>query len=76
MRLVEEDLESNPFPLLGDIDPALRGPMADWGMAVLAWTFADGKDGFLVFATRTNEEINQSGSGAILVDPTCAKLSS
>lgn len=41
-------------------------------MAALAWTFADGADGFLIFATRYDASIPTSGSGTSLVaaDPT------
>ena len=72
MRVEEDDLESNPFRLLGSLDSASRGLMGDWGIAVLAWNFADGADGFLIFATRHNEALAESGSGVALLDQNCA----
>ena len=52
MRLEEDDLESNPFHLLRQLKSTAGGSMEDWGMALLAWAFADGSEGFLLFATR------------------------
>jgi CDP-diacylglycerol pyrophosphatase len=71
IRVSEEDLESNPFKLLADMDPAIRGPMADWGMAVIAHRLVDGSDGFLVFGARRNEALGASGAGGDLIDPEC-----
>jgi len=46
--------------------------MADWGIAVLAWEFADGSDGFLIFATRHNQALEEKGSGLALLDTGCS----
>lgn len=67
----EEDLKTNLFVLLARLDQTSRGSMAEWGIAALAWTFADGSDGFLIFATRYDAAISTSGSGTSLIDPTC-----
>ena len=72
MRVEEDDLDSNPFRLLAALDSTSRGLMGDWGIAVLAWNFADGSDGFLIFATRHNKALAESGSGVALLDPKCA----
>jgi CDP-diacylglycerol pyrophosphatase len=71
MRVEEEDLETNPFRLLADLISISSGTMGDWGIAVLAWTFADGSDGFFVFATRDDAVERESGSGAALLDTEC-----
>ena len=72
MRVEENDLDSNPFRRLAALDLASRVLMGDWGIAVLAWNFADGSDGFLIFATRQNRALAKSGSGFALLDPNCA----
>jgi CDP-diacylglycerol pyrophosphatase len=72
MRVEEESLESNPFALLAQRDSTSRGFIGDWGIATLAWQFADGSDGFLIFATRENKLFAESGSGSALLDPQCA----
>jgi CDP-diacylglycerol pyrophosphatase len=72
MRVEEEDLESNPFVLLAKLDAASRGLMGEWGIAVIAWEFADGSEGFLIFATRRNEALAEQGSGVALLDPGCS----
>ena len=71
MRLEEDDLRSNPFRLLKELRSAAGGSMGDWGVAVLAWTFADGSDGFLVFAMRGSAVGGQKTSGAALLDARC-----
>ena len=72
IRVEEENLESNPFLLLANLDPGSRGPMGDWGIATLAWEFADGSDGFLIFAGRYSKALAEDGSGASLLDQKCA----
>ena len=71
MRLSEEDLDSDPFALLAKLSPPVRGPMADWGIAVPAWTFSSGRDGFIVLATRQNKAVGSTGSASALLDPSC-----
>ena len=71
MKVQEEDLASDPFKLLAALPPAQRGPMGHWGIAVVPLTFADGNDGFVVLATRTNKAIGATGSGANLIDEGC-----
>ncbi len=72
MRVEEEDFDKNPFTLLAALDLASRGPMGDWGIAVLAWRFTDGSDGFLIFATRYSRALAGGGAGVALLDPNCA----
>jgi len=71
IRIEEKDLETNLFPLLHRLAASSKGLMQDWGMAAIAWTFAKGSDGFLVFATRHTDAFPDSGSGTSLVDPMC-----
>jgi CDP-diacylglycerol pyrophosphatase len=69
MRLVEEDLTTNPFVLLLEIHREHAG-LAEWGMGILPWTFSDGSNGFLLFANG-GRGFNETGSGAKFVDAEC-----
>ena len=71
MRLEEDELKSNPFRLLKELRSIAGGSAGDWGVAVLAWTFANGSDGFLLFATHDRAADRQKASGAALLDTRC-----
>ncbi len=71
MRLDEDELKPNPFRSLKELRSVAGGSMGDWGVTVLAWTFADGSAGFLLFATRDRPTDREEASGAALLDTRC-----
>lgn len=72
LRLEGRELLANPFTLLAGMDVRLRGPMADWGLAVIPWTFSDIGPGFIVLATRTTGRQGETGAVSDIIDPQCA----
>jgi CDP-diacylglycerol pyrophosphatase len=75
MRLSAPDLDRrDPFQLLASLDPAVRGSMADQGLAVVARRFNDGTDGFLLLSNRRIAGTSERGSGSDILDPECTKF--
>jgi CDP-diacylglycerol pyrophosphatase len=71
-RLDSEDLNrANPFDKLADDLPRKRAGMGARGLAVLGWTFVDGRNGFLLFSNRQNDTTGDRGAGADFIDPEC-----
>jgi CDP-diacylglycerol pyrophosphatase len=75
MRILGDDPGAqNPFRLLADSDPAVRADMGRQTLAVIAATFADGKDGFVLLNDRANLLKMDFASSSNLLDQDCAVL--
>jgi CDP-diacylglycerol pyrophosphatase len=71
MRVDGEQLTVNPFKLLADSVPGARDAMGYQTLVVVGWTFANGRDGFIVLDDRANAATGDTGSGEELQDHTC-----
>ncbi len=75
MRILGDDLSTqNPFRLLADSDPAVRADMGRQTLAVIAATFADGKNGFILLNDQANLVKMDFASSSNLLDQDCAVL--
>lgn len=75
MRIDGDDLSAkNPFRLLADSDPAIRADMGRQTLAVVAVTFADGRNGFVLLNDRANILALDFASSSKLLDQDCAVL--
>ena len=75
MRIDGDDLSAkNPFRLLADSDPAIRADMGRQTLAVVAVTFADGRNGFVLLNDRANILALDFAASSKLLDQDCAVL--
>jgi len=75
MRILGDDLSAqNPFRLLADSDPAISADMGRQTLAVIAATFADGKNGFVLLNDKANIVALDLASSSNLLDQDCAVL--
>ncbi|MFZ5675084.1 MAG: CDP-diacylglycerol diphosphatase [Pseudomonadota bacterium] len=74
MRVEQESFgDRDPFKLLAAGIPSARNAMAEYTLAVIGATFADGRRGFYVLTDRANPARKNNASGEELLDPECAR---
>jgi CDP-diacylglycerol pyrophosphatase len=73
-RLMGADLTVNPFKLLARGEPAARGDMGAFTLAVVGMVFEGGEPGFVLLAHRADLLHGDRGNGESLLDHDCLVL--